>query len=119
MSCTAARIGFNSENLESAGGSPVRSTISTIFAGSLLAGLVSPGVQAMPIAPSQSGLHAPGVTLIRDDCGRGKHRDRLGVCVLDRERVIVEPRPGVIVLEPRACPIGLHWSQFRRECVIN
>jgi hypothetical protein len=95
-------------------------TISTIFAGALLAGLVSLGAQAMPLAPAQSGLQAGDVTLVAEGCGPGRHLDRFNVCVPNRERVIVAPAPGVVVVEPRGgCPLGTHWSRFRRECIVN
>jgi hypothetical protein len=97
----------------------MRCSLSTLFAGSLVAGLMSFGVQAMPIAPSQSGLQTGDVTLVAEGCGPGRHPDRLGVCVPNHERVIVAPAPGVVVVEPRACPIGSHWSRFRHECIVN
>ena len=101
-------------------------TFATVFASSILAAMVSFQAQAMPIAPSQSGLAQPEVTLVEGGCGPGFHRGEFGRC-RPNERVIVEPgvvvapAAPVVVVEPRAriCPPGTHWGPYRRACVVN
>jgi hypothetical protein len=63
-------------------------------------------------------------------CGVGWHREVAGLvgpCVRDREvvvvpaPVVVDPAPGVVVVEPRrrVCPLGFHLGPEGRECHRN
>jgi hypothetical protein len=97
----------------------MRNTFATVFAGSVLAALVTFQAQAMPLAPSPPGVGAD-VTFVVGGCGPGFHRGEFGRCrPNERERVIVEP--GVVVVEPgrRLCPPGTHLGPEGRECRLN
>jgi hypothetical protein len=82
------------------------------------------GVHAFPATPAAAGYGNSGVILVEDGCGRDWHRGFDGRCRPDRERVIVDPvprlriDPPVVVVEPRACPLGTHWSVRWRRCVL-
>jgi hypothetical protein len=64
-------------------------------------------------------------------CGVGFHREVVGLvgpCVRNREAVVVapapvvvDPAPGVVVVEPRhrVCPFGYHLGPEGRECHRN
>jgi len=79
------------------------------------------GAHAFPAASAAAGYENSGVILVEDGCGRGWHRGPEGRCRPDRERIIVAPRvlePPVVVVEPRACPLGTHWSVRWHRCVL-
>jgi hypothetical protein len=98
----------------------MRNTFATVFTGCVLAALISLQAQAMPLAPSQAVAGAPSVTLVEGGCGPGFHRGELGRCRAN-EHVVVEPVPGVVVVEPRVrlCPPGTHLGPEGRACRPN
>ena len=83
------------------------------------------GAHAFPAASAAGGYGNSGVILVEDGCGRDWHRGLDGRCRPDRERVIVAPiprvvvDPPVVVVEPRGCPHGSHWSERFRRCILN
>src|SRR5262249_12855237 len=85
------------------------------------------GAHAFPAASAAAGYGNSGVILVEDGCGRDWHRGVDGRCRPDRERerIIVAPiprvaiDPPVVVVEPRGCPRGSHWSERFRRCVLN
>jgi hypothetical protein len=87
------------------------------FAGALLLAAGSFAAQALPAAAVAADRDA-GVTLVADGCGAGRHRDLDGVCRRDGE-IVVAPFLPRIVVEPRVCPFGSHYSPRRGECVLN
>jgi hypothetical protein len=85
--------------------------------------IVLNGARKMICSQLEVSVHMPGapaVTLVEGGCGRGFHRGEFNRCVPD-ERVIVEPVPGVVVVEPRGriCPPGSHLGPEGRECRLN
>jgi hypothetical protein len=96
-------------------------------AGAVLLAWGSLSAQALPAAAVQA-QDGGTITLVADNCGEGRWRDRDGRCHWDRERVevvpkviIEEPRivPKVVIEEPRVCPFGTHYAPRRRECILN
>jgi hypothetical protein len=108
----------------------MRTTFSSAAAATLLLSLASFNAHAFPAASSPSGYTGPDVILVEGGCGFGEHRDRFGICrrnlgapaVVGRPAVVIEPAlpvPGVVVVEPRACPIGMHWFGRWGRCIPN
>jgi hypothetical protein len=98
----------------------MRNTFATVFAGSVLAALISFQAQALPMAPAQAGAQA-SVILVEGGCGPGFHRGEFGRCRPNEREVIVAPVPGVVVVEPRGriCPPGTHLGPEGRACRPN
>ncbi len=78
--------------------------------------------QAFPLARAPSA--APEVTLVEGGCGPGFYRNEFGRCRPIGGPVVVVPTPPavvvappVVIVEPRACPLGFHWSRRFRDCV--
>jgi hypothetical protein len=104
------------------------SLISAVACAALLS-MASFNAQALPGA-AQTTVSGPDVTLVAGGCGPGWHRGpRLG-CVRDRDVIVVPGAPLVVetprvvveppvVVAPRGCPIGTHWSRYRQHCVLN
>lgn len=87
------------------------------LAGAALLAWGSFSAQALPAA-AVAADHGAAVTLVEGRCGIGWWRGPEGHCRPDRERVVVEPGPGVVVVEPgRVCPLGTHLGPRRRECI--
>jgi hypothetical protein len=109
----------------------MRTTFSSAAMAAALLSLISFNAHAFPTASSAPGYSVSDLILVEGGCGAGWHRDRLGVCIrnVGAPAVVVEPGvpgvvvappvpvPGVVVVEPRACPIGSHWSGYYRRCV--
>jgi hypothetical protein len=77
---------------------------------------------AFPAASAAAGYGNSGVILVEDGCGRDWHRGYDGRCRPDRERIIVPGvriEPPVVIVEPRGCPLGSHWSERFRRCILN
>jgi hypothetical protein len=81
---------------------------------------------AFPAASTAAGYGNSGVILVEDGCGRDWHRGPDGRCRpdrdRDRDRIIlpgVRIDPGVVIVEPRGCPLGSHWSERFRRCILN
>jgi hypothetical protein len=93
-------------------------------AGAALIGVSAISAQAFPAGTSVAAPDAR-VILVEGDCGVGRWRGPEGHCHLDRERIVVDPLlpvvPPVVVETPvvKVCPIHMHWSDRRRECVYN
>ena len=94
-----------------------------LFAFGAIAAQASIPAQPFPAAVA-AGTDAHAI-LAEGDCGIGRWRGPEGHCHPDRERVVVDPLlpvvPPVVVETPvvKVCPIHMHWSPRRRECVYN
>jgi len=91
-------------------------------AAAMLLSMFSFSAQALPAAPAPSGYGTPDVTLVEGGCGLGRHRGPLGGCVRNGGEIVVAPglplvTPGVVVVEPRVCPLGSHWSPRFGRCI--
>jgi hypothetical protein len=95
----------------------IAASFTSAFAGAVLLAWGSFAAQALPAAAVGADRDA-GVTLVADGCGSGRHRDLDGVCRRDGEIVIAPFIPNIVV-EPRVCPFGSHYSPRRGECVRN
>ncbi len=83
----------------------LKMTTLTIAAGAMFA-LLAVDANALPLAPANQIAVGSTVTLVRDDCGRGRHFSRSrGRCVSDR-RVFRDD-----------CGRGRHFSRSRGRCV--
>ena len=103
----------------------------TFAAGAMFA-LLAVNANALPVTPSKQVDVGSTVTLVRDDCGRGRHFSRSrGHCVRDertfrddcgRGRHFSRSR-GHCVRDERAfrddCGRGRHFSRSRGHCVRN
>ncbi len=103
----------------------------TMAVGAMLA-LFAVDAKALPLAPTTPKVAESTVTLVRDDCGRGRHFSRSrGHCVSD-DRVRRDdcgpgghfsPSRGHCVPNGQArrddCGPGGHFSQSRGHCVPN
>jgi hypothetical protein len=92
-------------------------------AGAALIAMGSISAQAFPVGAVEAAPEG-SVILVADDCGIGRWRGPEGRCHWDRERVVVAPGlpvvPPVVVEAPvKVCPIHMHWSVRRGECVFN
>ena len=88
-------------------------------------------VLAMTFAAAALTALLPMQAQAEGGCGVGWHREvagLLGPCVRNRETVVVapapvvvDPVPGVVVVEPRRrpCPYGYHLGPEGRECHRN
>ena len=86
-------------------------TLTFTVAAGLMAALFTINANALPVTPAQQMTAESNVTLVRDDCGRGRHFSRSrGHCVDDfeRRREIRED-----------CGRGWHFSNSRGRCVRN
>lgn len=78
-----------------------------IITGAILGSLLSASAWAFP-ASSLDSRATSDVILAADGCGPGYHRGPYGHC-----------RPNVVIVEPRICGFGWHFSRFRGRCVPN
>jgi hypothetical protein len=87
----------------------------------ILFSVVSFNAQALPAAPSSSEYGPSDVTLIAGGCGIGLHRGPYGGCRVNGvgAAVVVAPAAPVVVVAPRACPLGFHLGPYRRHCLPN